>query len=83
MIAYKRIVTIRDPKELVLYDLPFEPGQRVEILLLAGESGPGNSVAELERLFKTTQALPQARRITEEEIVAEIAAYRVGRESSD
>lgn len=34
MIASKRFVPIRDLQELVLRDLPFLPGQRVEVLLL-------------------------------------------------
>jgi hypothetical protein len=33
----------------------------------------------LKALFKETQALPQAKTITEEEIAAEIAAYRAGK----
>jgi len=33
----------------------------------------------LKALFKATQALPQAKTITEEEIAAEIAAYRAGK----
>lgn len=34
---------------------------------------------ELRALFKTTQSLPQAQSISEEEIAAEIAAYREGK----
>ena len=35
MIAYKRTVTIQNPRRLVLDDLPFQPGQRVEVVVLA------------------------------------------------
>lgn len=75
MKAIKRTVTIEDPKELILTNLPFQQGQRVEILLLA-EEDPAYRVAEVRELFRATQELPQAQTITEEEIAAEIAAYR-------
>ncbi len=75
MIAYKRIVTIRNPRKLVLDDLPFQPGQRVEVVLLAEEE-PVISLAELQALFQDTQNLPTAQTITEEEIMIEIEAYR-------
>ena len=86
MIAYKRIVTIRDSKELVLHNLPFSPGQRVEVLLLAEDttsSTPPQMLSDLEALFRETQALPQVQAISEEEIALEIAAYRAGHESAD
>jgi hypothetical protein len=83
MIAYKRIVTIQNPRELVLSDLPFQPGQRVEVVLLAEERSD-RQLSELQALFQETQALPLARTITEEEIAAEIEAYRAEeRDSSD
>jgi hypothetical protein len=78
MMAYRQYVTIQDPKQLVLSGLPFRPGQRVEVVMIAEEEQPAARVQELRALFKTTQALPQAQAITEEEIAAEIAAYRAG-----
>ena len=78
MMAYRQYVTIQDPKQLVLSGLPFRPGQRVEVVMIAEEEQPAARVQELRTLFKTTQALPQAQAITEEEIAAEIAAYRAG-----
>ena len=84
MIAYKRTVTIQDPRELVLNDLPFRPGQQVEVVLLAEETPPSISPSEMQALFRDTQALPVARTITEDEIAAEIEAYRAGlRENSN
>ncbi len=41
MISCKRIVTVEDPARLVLSDLPFPPGQRVEIVMIAEEVQPG------------------------------------------
>ncbi len=75
MKAVKRTVTIQDPKELVLTNLPFHKGQRVEVVLLAAED-TAYLVAEARELFHATQELPQAQTITEDEIAAEIAAYR-------
>ncbi len=76
MIAYKRTVTIQNPRELVLNDLPFEAGQRVEVVLLAEESQSDDVLSELQKLLRDTQALPPARTITDEEIIAEIEAWR-------
>ena len=78
MIAYKTYITIENPKQITLTDLPFRQGQRVEIVMIAEEEKTAR-VKELQTLFQNTQALPQAQHITEEEIVAEIAAYRAGR----
>ncbi len=79
MIAYRRYTTVQESKQIVLSNVPFQPGQRVEVVLIAEEERPAARVQELRALFKTTQALPQAQTITEEEIAAEIAAYRAGR----
>ncbi len=79
MIAYRRYVTIKESKQIVLSDVPFEPGQRVEVVVIAEDGEAGARVRELKALFEATQALPQAQAITEDEIAAEIAAYRAGR----
>ncbi|MGK7892482.1 MAG: hypothetical protein AB4372_02220 [Xenococcus sp. (in: cyanobacteria)] len=44
MNAYKKQITIEDPQKLILSDLPFKAGQKVEIIILA-EDNP-----ELEEL---------------------------------
>jgi hypothetical protein len=79
MIAYKRTVTIQNPRELILNDLPFQVGQRVEVVMLVEETTPKATPADLQALFRETQALPAARSTTEDEIAAEIEAYRAGR----
>jgi hypothetical protein len=79
MIASKRVVTVREPGRVVLSDLPFQAGQRVEIVLIAEEGTRETAAEELRRLFKGTQALPQAWAITEEEISEDVASYRAGR----
>ena len=84
MLAYRQFTTVQESKQIVLSNVPFQPGQRVEVVLIAEEERPAARVQELRAmelraLFKTTQSLPQAQAITEDEIAAEIAAYRAGR----
>lgn len=79
MIAYRRYITIKDPKQVILSDLPFRVGQRVEVVLIVEDDQAAEHHEELRVLFNTTQALPQAQTVTEEEIAAEIAAYLAGR----
>lgn len=45
MIAYKTFVTIEDPKCVVLSDLPFHAGQRVEVVVIAETEGDAASVS--------------------------------------
>jgi hypothetical protein len=78
MIAYRQYVTVQKSKQIVLSDVPFQPGQQVEVVVLAEEGRTINLVRELRETLQVTQALPQAQTISEEEIAAEIAAYRAG-----
>jgi antitoxin ParD1/3/4 len=78
MTTYKKYITINDPNHVVLSNLPFRSGQQVEIVVIAKDEQSSNTLEELQKLFKITQALPQAQTITEDEIAAEIAAYRSG-----
>ena len=75
MLAYKKYVTIKSQNSLTLRDLPFKPGQRVEIVMIA-EDDQNVYLADLQTLLKQTQSLPETRSITEDEIAAEITAYR-------
>ncbi len=78
MNAYKKYITIEDPNHVVLSDLPFKPGQRVEVIILAEDSDRFVISEKLRDLFAKTQALPGVQDITEDEIAAEIEAYRRG-----
>ena len=77
MNAYRTHVLIEDPERVVLPKVPFRPGQRVEVILLAEDRTRLST--ELGELFRHTQSLPQSRTVTEDEILAEIAACREGR----
>jgi hypothetical protein len=78
MNAYKKYITLEDPKQLILSDLPFQPGQRVEIIILAEDNPRTPLVERLQTLLKQTQALHADNPMTEAEIAAEIEAYRQG-----
>ncbi|MBK5274949.1 MAG: hypothetical protein JJE30_07845 [Desulfuromonadales bacterium] len=79
MLAYKQYVTIKDPAKIELSGLPFRAGQRVEVVMIAEDDDRATRVEELQALFRSTQALPQAKAITEEMIAEEVEAYRAGR----
>ncbi|OKH51928.1 hypothetical protein NIES2101_16740 [Calothrix sp. HK-06] len=78
MNAYKKLITIEDPKNLVLSGLPFQPGQRVEITISAEDNSRTEISQKFRNLFDKTQEIPGVQEITEEEIAAEIEAYRRG-----
>ena len=76
MTTYRKYIIIDDPNHVFLSELPFQPGQRGEIVVTADNEQIPAHVQELQTLFKLTQQLPQAKAISDEEITAEIAAYR-------
>jgi antitoxin ParD1/3/4 len=76
MNAYKKYITIEDPNHMVLSGLPFKPGQRVEVIILTEDTERETLAEKLRQLFKETQALHQDSPLTDEEIAAEIEAYR-------
>ncbi|MEH2045648.1 hypothetical protein [Nostoc sp.] len=78
MNAYKKYITITDPSQLILSDLPFQVGQRVEIIILAEDNPRAKISKKLKDLFDKTQSLPGVQDITEAEIETEIEAYQRG-----
>ncbi len=78
MEAYRTFLTVVDPRQIILEDVPFQPGQRVEVLVISQDTQT-MSVSELRTLFRATQSLPQIRGLSDEEIAAEVAAFRSGR----
>ncbi|NJM70308.1 MAG: hypothetical protein HC862_08800 [Scytonema sp. RU_4_4] len=78
MNAYKIYVTIEDPNNVVLSNLPFQRGQRVEVIILAEDNERSAMSQKMRDLFDRTQLLPGVQEITEEDIAAEISAYRRG-----
>jgi len=78
MTSYKTIITIEDPDQVVLSNLPFEKGQRVRVVLLTEDDKRAAIGQTFRTLFKETQTLPGVNEITEDVIAAEIAAHRRG-----
>lgn len=78
MLAYKKYVTVKASGRIVLTDLPFQPGQRVEVVVIAEEEEQKKRIKNLRALLKKTQGLPQAKAISDEQIAEEITAYRAG-----
>jgi hypothetical protein len=62
---------------LVLSDVPFAAGEKL-LIFITTEAALQNKLAKWQALFKETQSLPQLQNITNEDIEAEIEAYRAG-----
>jgi len=75
MSSYLLYATVEEPNQVLLTDLPLEPGQRVEIVVRTVED-KAEAVESPQELFRKTQVLPQAQSISEADIEAEIAAHR-------
>ncbi len=76
MKAYRKYVTIDNPQQITLSNLPFASGDCVEVVMIATESSSTVHLETLCPLLKTTQALPHARPLTDADIAAEVAAVR-------
>ncbi|HCU23772.1 MAG TPA: hypothetical protein DF383_02045, partial [Deltaproteobacteria bacterium] len=68
MRALKKYFTVSKEKELIIPNLPFEPGEKIEVVLIAEEENRIKKIQEMKQLFKVTQALPQAQSISEDDI---------------
>jgi hypothetical protein len=76
MTTYRTQLTVSESNQVLVDNLPFAPGDVVEIVIRKPRN---QDLADRWRqLMKETQSLPQAQAITEEEIAAEIEAYRSG-----
>jgi hypothetical protein len=72
MNAYKKYVTIDNPQQLILSDLPFVPGQRVEIIILAEDNSEINpQLEELRRKIDSGTEQILAGNVTDGELVFE------------
>jgi len=80
-IAYRRKATVNSDGRIEIKTPSLKPGTKTEVIILVESESDKTETRtehmdEWKALFKETQALPQAKTITEEEIAAEIAAYR-------
>ena len=77
--AYRKKVIVRPDGRIEIPEPILKPGTEAEVIVLVESETAEARVEEWKALFKETQALPQAQTITEEDIAAEIAAYRAGK----
>jgi hypothetical protein len=79
--AFRKKVTVRADGKIEIESANLKQGAKAEVIILIEDTNAERQkrVRRLKALFKATQALPQAKTITEEEIAAEIAAYRAGK----
>lgn len=78
MTTFKTFVTVDDLGQVILSDLPFQKGERVRVVILSEDDEAVTISQRFRKLFRETQALPGVAELTEEDILAEIAAYRRG-----
>jgi endonuclease III len=78
MASYKTFITIEDPNQVVLSDLPFQQGQRVRVVILSENNERSAASQKFRKLFRDTQTIPEVSEITEKDIVEEIEAHRRG-----
>jgi hypothetical protein len=80
--AMRQIVKVKPGGVIEVRAPELTAGTVAEIIVLTETPGFRNTAdraQELATLLRDTQAVPQARTVSEEEIAAEIAAYRAGR----
>ncbi|NEP55825.1 MAG: hypothetical protein F6K31_02220 [Symploca sp. SIO2G7] len=78
MTSYQTFITVEDPHQIILSNLPFQKGQRLRVVILAEDNERAAIGQKFYRLFRETQTLPGVSEVTESEITAEIEAYRRG-----
>ncbi len=84
METFRIRTTVSKDGKLSIKGLSFRPGAKVEVVVReetrkVSASKQKMLAGELQTLFKEIQSLPQAKSITEEEIAAEISAYRASK----
>lgn len=78
MKSYRTSLTIKDPKQVILSDLPFREGQQVEVVVVAKDGADSSRIEQLKELFSATQSLPDLKALSEDDIIREVEAYRNG-----
>ena len=71
----KRQLTIDATHNLLLSNLPYHAGQKLTVIVMA-EDELRQRQAKWKNFFKQLQAMPVAQNLTDEDIAAEIEAYR-------
>ena len=79
MYKYSTSVTLDNPNQLVLSNLPFKPGQKlkINIEIIDEDEQYDELLKRWKKLLKETQELHTDNPLTEAEIIAEINAIRL------
>ncbi|MDD2714966.1 MAG: hypothetical protein PHW04_03610 [Candidatus Wallbacteria bacterium] len=75
MLAYRKYITIKNAGSLILKDLPFTPGQKVEVLIIAEEEKKQNLLKKFKGLVSKTRKEIRTT-ISEKVIAGEVKAVR-------
>ena len=78
MNTYQKTLIVEDHNQLILSNSPFEKGQQVEVVIIPKDYDREALANQLRDFFKQVQALHTDNPLTDEEIEAEIEAYRRG-----
>jgi hypothetical protein len=71
----KRQLTIDSSHNLLLSNLPYKTGQKLTVIIVAEEEQQ-QRCQQWKNFFKQLQASPVAQTLTDDDIAAEIEAYR-------
>jgi hypothetical protein len=78
MQAYRFYTTTAESGQIVLTGLPFPAGVQVEVLVIADTPSRAELVKDWTESCRRIQGLPHLQDLTDEDIAAEINAYRSG-----
>ncbi len=78
MQLYRTVITVDDPHQIVLNNVPVQPGDRVEVVVRPQNDQEPEVAERTKQLLQKTHLLPQLESISEADIAAEIAACRNG-----
>jgi hypothetical protein len=78
MSPHRADATVDPDGQIVIGAVPYSPGDRVEVWVLPKRRSGDAKADELRSLIRDTRASLGPTPVTEEEIAAEIAAYRSG-----
>ena len=76
MTTYRAQFTVNDTNQLILSNLPFAPGDVVEVVVR--KPGSQQIAEQWKQLMQETQKSPEVQTVTDDDIAAEIEAYRSG-----
>jgi hypothetical protein len=77
MNSYRTVLKVTEPGQIIV-SVPYPPGELVEVVVRPRPEDRQALAKQFRDLLSETQSLPQVQSITDEDIAAEIEAYRQG-----